>query len=167
MTQDQYLPVMLNCKGRLCLIIGGGEVAERKVTSLLNAGASIHIVSPVLHSGTLQRMANEHVLKWTQREYQADDLKGAFLVYAATDDRKLNLEIAANADELGVLVNIASDGEAGTFISPAVLHREDLLWLCLLRERAQGWRVISSTSWMSISDRSMRNTWIFYMRCVR
>lgn len=123
MTQDQYLPVMLNCKGRLCLIIGGGEVAERKVTSLLNAGASIHIVSPVLHSGTLQRMANEHVLKWTQREYQADDLKGAFLVYAATDDRKLNLEIAANADELGVLVNIASDGEAGTFISPAVLHR--------------------------------------------
>lgn len=124
MTEDhQYLPVLLNCKGRLCLIIGGGKVAERKAIHLLDVGASVHIVSPVLRSETLQRLANENILKWTQREYRADDLTDAFLAYAASDDSELNLEIAANADRLGVLVNIASHGEAGTFISPAVLHR--------------------------------------------
>ncbi|KOR88190.1 precorrin-2 dehydrogenase/sirohydrochlorin ferrochelatase family protein [Paenibacillus solani] len=124
MTEDhQYLPVLLNCKGRSCLIIGGGKVAERKAIHLLDVGASVHIVSPVLRSETLQRLANKNVLRWTKREYQADDLTGVFLVYAATDDSKLNLEIAANADRLGVLVNIASHGEKGTFITPAVLRR--------------------------------------------
>jgi len=123
-TEDhQYLPVMLNCKGRLCLIIGGGKVAERKAIHLLDVGASVHIVSPVLRSETLQRLANENVLKWTPREYQADDLTDAFLIYAATDESMLNLEIAADADRHGVLVNIASHGEKGTFISPAVLRK--------------------------------------------
>lgn len=120
---DHYVPILLNCRGRLCLIVGGGKVAERKADTLLNAGASVHIVSPILRSEKLQRLANEKALRWTKRKYQSDDLTGAFMVHAATDDSMLNLKIAEDADRLGVLVNVASNGEAGTFINPTVLRR--------------------------------------------
>ena len=115
---DHYVPVMLNCRGRLCLIVGGGKVAERKAVTLLNAGAVVHIVSPLLRSEKLQRLESEKTLRWTKRKYQSDDLIGAFMVHAATDDSKLNLQIAEDANRLGVLVNVASNGEAGTFINP-------------------------------------------------
>lgn len=120
---DHYVPVMLNCRGRLCLIVGGGKVAERKAVTLLNAGAVVHIVSPLLRSEKLQRLESEKTLRWTKRKYQSDDLIGAFMVHAATDDSELNLQIAEDADRLGVLVNVASNGEAGTFINPTVLRR--------------------------------------------
>ncbi|WP_145038567.1 bifunctional precorrin-2 dehydrogenase/sirohydrochlorin ferrochelatase [Paenibacillus sp. Y412MC10] len=127
MTHDHYVPVLLNCRGRLCLIVGGGKVAERKALTLLNAGASVHIVSPVLRSETLRHLAGEKALQWTERKYRPDDPAGAFMVHAATDDAKLNLKIAEDADRLGVLVNVASDGEAGTFINPTVLRRGRLM----------------------------------------
>lgn len=123
MAYDDYVPVLLNCRGRSCLIIGGGKVAERKALTLLNAGASVHIVSPVLRSKTLERLAHEKVLQWTERKYRPDDLDGAFLVHAATDDTTLNLKIAEDANSLGVLANVASNGGAGTFINPTVMRR--------------------------------------------
>lgn len=123
MAYDEYVPVLLNCRGRSCLIIGGGKVAERKALTLLNARASVHIVSPVLRSEALQRLAKSKVLQWTDRKYRPNDLDGAFLVHAATDDSQLNMKIAEDADSLGILANVASNGEAGTFIYPTVMRR--------------------------------------------
>ncbi|MFC7678076.1 bifunctional precorrin-2 dehydrogenase/sirohydrochlorin ferrochelatase [Paenibacillus sp. GCM10028914] len=117
-----YVPVMLNCEGRNCLIIGGGQVAERKVESLLAAGASLHIISPILTERLLQLAESERI-RWTRREYADGDLKDAFLVHAATNDVQVNEAIALEADRLGVMVNVASRGESGSFINPAVIRR--------------------------------------------
>lgn len=117
-----YVPVMLNCEGQTCYIIGGGAVAERKAESLLAAGASVHIISPHLGEG-LFRLAESGEVHWMCREYKDGDLLGAFLVHAATDDPKVNEEVAAEARKRGVLVNVASSGETGTFINPAVIKR--------------------------------------------
>ncbi|KKO51325.1 precorrin-2 dehydrogenase/sirohydrochlorin ferrochelatase family protein [Paenibacillus sp. DMB20] len=118
----QYVPVMLNCEGKSCLIIGGGPVAERKAETLIEAGAAVHIISPNL-SGRLISLAEEGVVRWTCREYREGDLEGAFLVYAASFPPEVNGKVAAEARRLGIMVNVASDGESGDFISPAVLRR--------------------------------------------
>ena len=158
---DHYVPVMLNCRGRLCLIVGGGKVAERKAVTLLNARAVVHIVSPLLRSEKLQRLESEKTLRWTKRKYQSDDLIGAFMVHAATDDSKLNLQIAEDANRLGVLVNVASNGEAGTFINPTVLRREGLRWLYPHQEQGRWPHARYATSSKTSSGLSMRTIWIF------
>ncbi|MFI2858133.1 bifunctional precorrin-2 dehydrogenase/sirohydrochlorin ferrochelatase [Paenibacillus sp. JSM ZJ436] len=118
----RYVPVMLNCEGKSCVIAGGGAVAERKASSLLQAGASVHIISPDV-TPRLAAMADEGSVRWSERAYQPGDLEGAFLVYAATEHEEVNHLIAEEARSLGTLVNIAHHGEAGDFISPAVLRR--------------------------------------------
>ncbi|WP_106768521.1 precorrin-2 dehydrogenase/sirohydrochlorin ferrochelatase family protein [Paenibacillus faecalis] len=118
----RYVPIMLNCDEQTCLIIGGGLVAERKVDTLLGAGAQIHIISPVLSEKLLQRVDSGQI-EWTAREYREGDLTGAFLVHAATDVPEVNELVAREARRLGILVNVASSGESGTFINPAVMKR--------------------------------------------
>ncbi|SMF89266.1 precorrin-2 dehydrogenase / sirohydrochlorin ferrochelatase [Paenibacillus uliginis N3/975] len=117
-----YVPVMLNCEGQTCMIIGGGLVAERKVDMLLAAGALVHIISPLISESLLQLVDSDQI-EWTSREYRDGDLKGAFLVHAATDVPTVNEAIAAEARQLGVMVNVASSGESGNFINPAVMKR--------------------------------------------
>jgi precorrin-2 dehydrogenase / sirohydrochlorin ferrochelatase len=117
-----YLPVMLDCHGQRCLVIGGGRIAERKVQGLLEAGAAVTIVSPSL-TPALAELEGKCLLTWKNREYAPGDTKGAFLVYAATHDHTVNLKAAEEARSMGIPVNVASEAEAGTFITPAVLRR--------------------------------------------
>ncbi|WP_422660151.1 precorrin-2 dehydrogenase/sirohydrochlorin ferrochelatase family protein [Paenibacillus sp. EC2-1] len=119
---NSYVPVMLKCEGRNCLVIGGGAVAERKVESLLAAGASIHIISPSI-SSRLYDLVLSKMIQWTAKNYEDGDLNSAFLVHAATNDPKVNEAVALEANRLGILVNVASSGESGTFINPAVIRR--------------------------------------------
>lgn len=114
---------MLNCEGRLCLIIGGGKVAERKASALLEAGARLHLISPELRSSRLAEWAESGIIQWTARAYREGDLNGAFLVHAATNQLAVNATIAEDANRLGILVNVASDGGSGSFTNPAVLRR--------------------------------------------
>ena len=79
-------PVVLNLTGRSCLVVGGGAVAQRKVSALVEAGARVTIVSPSL-TRPLLRLANEAPLRWWPREYSAGDAAGFMLVMIATDDR--------------------------------------------------------------------------------
>ena len=118
----KYVPIMLNCEGQPCVIIGGGEVAERKVRQLAEAGASIHIISPRITEG-LSQLVVEGRVSWSARAYQPGDLSGAMLAFAATDNPEVNKSAAEEASGLGIWVNIASSGEDGTFITPAVMRR--------------------------------------------
>lgn len=118
----RYLPIMLDCEGRRCVVIGGGAVAERKVTGLLDAGASVMLISPTV-TDALASMADKGLLTWVRRTYAPGDLRGAFLVYAASNDKLVNEEVAMEAGSLGVPVNVASHAEAGNFISPGVVRR--------------------------------------------
>lgn len=117
-----YLPILLDCEGRRCVAIGGGVTAERRIRSLLDAGAIITMISPDVTEG-LAILAEKGRLIWLKRHYAPGDTRGAFLVYAATDDASVNEQIAQEARERGILVNVASRSEAGTFITPGVLRR--------------------------------------------
>jgi precorrin-2 dehydrogenase/sirohydrochlorin ferrochelatase len=105
------------------VVIGGGEVARRKVAGLLAAGARIQVIAPHLD---LELLAMPGI-ELTCRSYLPADLAGAFLVFAATNDRRVNAAVAAAAGQHGVPVNIADAPEESDFHLPAILSRGDLL----------------------------------------
>jgi precorrin-2 dehydrogenase/sirohydrochlorin ferrochelatase len=122
----KYYPVMLDIRGRRCLVVGGGKVATRKVTGLLACGARVSVVSPAL-SDRLLALARRGRISWRQRSYEASDLQSVFLVIGATDDEGLNRRISEDAQRLDRLCNIADRPKACNFILPSIVHRGDLI----------------------------------------
>jgi len=119
-------PVCLEITGKLCVVVGGGSVAERKVSGLITAGAEIRVVSPQLTS-TLAGLAEEGRIEWLNRGYRDSDLDGALLVFAATDNREVQQAVARQAGRSGQLVNVVDEPGRCTFQIPAVVRRGDLL----------------------------------------
>src|SRR5580700_2916446 len=117
-----YIPIFLDVTGRECVVVGGGEVAARKVESILEAGAHVTVVSPSLSPPMKAIVAQEQVTH-IARDYQRGDIRGCVLVYAATDDPKLHRELAAEARTLGIPINIADEPALCSFIAPAVVKR--------------------------------------------
>ena len=120
-----YIPIFLDVTGRECMVVGGGEVAARKVESLLQAGASVKVVSPSL-SPQLSAAVGGGLATHVARQYQPGDMRGCVMVYAATDDPKLQRDLVTEARSLGILINVVDVPELCTFISPAVVNRGDL-----------------------------------------
>ena len=120
-----YYPLFLDIEGRTCVVIGGGDVAERKAEGLRKAGARVTIVSPKLNA-SLSRKAKSGALHWVRREYRAGDLQDATMAFAGTNDRGVNRAIAKEAEERRVLLNVADDPELCSFIAPAVVERDGL-----------------------------------------
>jgi precorrin-2 dehydrogenase/sirohydrochlorin ferrochelatase len=117
-----YLPIFLDVVGRRCLVVGGGEVAARKVASLLEAGAEVVVISPSMVE-ELAALARDRRIHHLKREYAAGDMTGSVLVYAATDEVELHLRLYAEASERGIPLNVADVPRLCTFITPAVLTR--------------------------------------------
>lgn len=117
-----YPICLTNLHRVLCVVIGGGNVAERKVSSLLEAGASIKVVSPRLTTG-LQQLADRGQLDYISREYQSGDLDGAFLAIAATGDPATNRAVAGEAAARRTLINVVDDLQLCNFTVPATLSR--------------------------------------------
>lgn len=124
-----YVPLMMNLENRRCVIVGGGSVAERKTASLIDAGAELVLISPEATS-PLEQWIAEGRLTWERRGYREGDLKGAFIVFAATDQAEVNDAVTAEAHALGIPVNHAGEGGKGSFISPSVVRRGGLV-LCV------------------------------------
>jgi precorrin-2 dehydrogenase/sirohydrochlorin ferrochelatase len=118
----KYYPVNLNIKDKLCVVIGGGRVAERKVKNLLAYGSRVNVISPDL-TDLLSKWVRQGKLDYTPSKYRSRFLKGAFLVYAATSDRRVNEKIAGDASKRKLLVNVADSAAESTFILPAVLRK--------------------------------------------
>jgi len=121
-----YYPAFLKLEGKKCVVIGGGEVAERKVMSLLDCGAAVTVVSPQMCQALGELVESGRVLALT-REYRRGDLQGAFVVIAATDDASVNDLIAKEAQQERVLINVVDNPERCDFIVPSVVRRGDLL----------------------------------------
>jgi precorrin-2 dehydrogenase / sirohydrochlorin ferrochelatase len=122
----KYFPVHLDMRHRTVIVIGGGPVAERKCFSLVEAGASVLVISPETAPG-MQKLVSEGCIDLLPREYRDGDLSDALLVFAATDRVEVNLAVASEAGKRGIPVNIADCPERSTFVSPAVVSRGDLL----------------------------------------
>ena len=124
-TDRSYYPIFLNICGRRCVVVGGGQVALRKVRMLLEHGAKVLIISPQVCS-ELNRLGDNREIAVLRRYYQAGDLQGAFIAIAATDDSSINQEVVEEARRGAVLVNVADDAESSDFIVPSYLRRGDL-----------------------------------------
>jgi precorrin-2 dehydrogenase/sirohydrochlorin ferrochelatase len=113
-----YYMTCLDLRGRRCVVVGGGSVGLEKTRGLLACGADVTVVSPELHA----ELASLGVTV-RRRRYRSSDLSGAFLVIAATADRAVNERVHRDAEERGMLCNVADVPDLCNFILPAV-HRE-------------------------------------------
>jgi len=118
-------PIVMNVQGRLAVVVGGGTVAERKVAALLEAGATVRVVSPELVPA-LERLRDRGQITWEARRFEAATLDGATLAFAATDDDAVNAAVVAAARDRSVLVNDAGKAERGDFATPAVYRKGSL-----------------------------------------
>ncbi|MEK6540011.1 MAG: NAD(P)-dependent oxidoreductase, partial [Deltaproteobacteria bacterium] len=101
----RYYPIFLDIKDKPCVVIGGGNVAERKVISLLDAGARVVVISPAL-TPALKKIAREKTINYCPKPYEDGDLKGFFLAYSATDNSSVNRKVFNEAKREGILLNV-------------------------------------------------------------
>ena len=125
MNYSQLFPVNLNLQNRKCLVIGGGKVAERKVESLLQCEAEILVVSPKI-TQNLEKLAQQGIINFVNREYKTDDLDGCFMVISATNDQKVNQKVASDCLLRNILINVVDDPPMCSFTVPSVLRRGSL-----------------------------------------
>lgn len=113
----------MDVKGRLCLVIGGGEVAQRKAAVLLDAGAVVKAVAPEFCTTFSGLAGVERVVA----RFQPDFLEGVTLVIAATDDNAVNQEVSQLARARNIPVNVVDNPALCTFIMPSILDRSPLI----------------------------------------
>jgi precorrin-2 dehydrogenase/sirohydrochlorin ferrochelatase len=119
-------PINLDIKNKQCLVIGGGEVAFRKIKSLLECQAKVTVVSPQFHPEILKLVKLKHI-RIINRKYQTSDLNKVFLVIGATNDTKVNRQIADEAKKKQILVNIVDVPDLCNFQVPASIRRGALM----------------------------------------
>ena len=116
-------PLLLDLSGRRVVVVGGGNVATRRVRELVAAGADVSVVAPVA-TAELIGLADGHTIALVRRQFVDGDLDGAWLVVAATDDADVNAAAARTAQATGTFCVRADDAPAGTARTPAVLRRD-------------------------------------------
>ena len=121
----KYYPVFLDIRGKICVIVGGGEVAARKAERLLDCGAKVFVISPKL-TPSLAALKEKKMISHIAAEYKGDLIDGAALIIGATDDEKTNAQISLDARSKGIPVNIVDDPQRCDFILPSLMQRGDL-----------------------------------------
>jgi precorrin-2 dehydrogenase/sirohydrochlorin ferrochelatase len=120
-----YFPAFLDLRGRRCLVVGGGEIGERKTHALLDCGARVTIVSPSV-TQRLAALAASGRLVHRARPFRRSDPRGCALAVAATGDPRVDRVVAAAARRWRALVNVVDRPQHCDFIVPAVLRRGEL-----------------------------------------
>ncbi|MDX8379226.1 MAG: siroheme synthase CysG [Gallionella sp.] len=118
-----FLPIFVDLKGKLCLVVGGGDVARRKAGVLLDAGALVRVVAPKIKPELLAQSQVEAVMA----TFEAPHLEGVSLVIAATNDRQVNRLVSELAQARKLPVNVVDDPALCSFIMPAILDRSPLM----------------------------------------
>lgn len=121
-----YFPAFFDLRAQRVVVVGGGEVALRKITLLERTGAAILLVAPEVEPELLSRVA-AGTLELRMREFLPEDLDGARLVIVATSKRATNRWIAALCEARAIPVNVVDDKDASRFIVPAIVDREPIL----------------------------------------
>jgi len=121
----RYYPVFLDIAGKPVVVIGGGTIAEQKITGLLDAGAQVTVVSPELNE-TLEAFRQEGKIMHIKREYEPGDIEGYELVFVATDSRQENEKVWQEGRQRRIWVNAVDDIPNCDFIMPGIIRRGDL-----------------------------------------
>jgi uroporphyrin-III C-methyltransferase / precorrin-2 dehydrogenase / sirohydrochlorin ferrochelatase len=121
-----YLPLFLDMRGKPCLLVGGGEIARRKLELLVRAGAMVEIVAPRLSEGT-RRLADAHGVVIAERPFAPRDVAQRYLVVAATDDADVNRQVFEAGTAAHTLVNSVDQPALSSAIFPALIDRSPVL----------------------------------------
>jgi precorrin-2 dehydrogenase / sirohydrochlorin ferrochelatase len=121
MLDTPFYIACLKLSGRRCLVVGGGEIGLEKVEGLLACDADVVLVAPEAEPA-LRAYAEEGSIAWERREYGADDLEGAFMVIAATNDSEVNIGVFEDAERRAMLVNVVDVPPLCNFILPAIVR---------------------------------------------
>ncbi|WP_411166425.1 Siroheme synthase [Aeromonas sp. DSM 116730] len=121
-----YLPIFCRLDNKPVLLVGGGEVAERKARLLLDAGAHLTVVAPALDP-ELAGLAADGTIDWLTAEFEPAQLTGKWLVVAATDRREVNALVYQSANQAGIFANVVDDPKRSSFIMPSIIDRSPLM----------------------------------------
>lgn len=119
-----FYPVMLNIEGKIVSVVGGGEVALRKVRGLLEHSAHVRVISPQFLEDFLNLSGNLELISECYRE---ELIKESFMVIAATSSKEVNLKIEGYCKENRILCSIADDMKLSDFIQPSTIRRGSLV----------------------------------------
>ncbi|WP_324033404.1 siroheme synthase CysG [Aeromonas caviae] len=121
-----YLPIFCRLDNKPVLLVGGGEVAERKARLLLDAGAQLTVVAPELDPELAELAANGSI-EWLAGEFAPPQLTGKWLVVAATDRREVNALVYQSANQARIFANVVDDPKRSSFIMPSIIDRSPLM----------------------------------------
>ncbi|WP_330542740.1 siroheme synthase CysG [Aeromonas hydrophila] len=121
-----YLPIFCRLDNKPVLLVGGGEVAERKARLLLDAGAQLTVVAPELDPELAELAANGSI-EWLAGEFAPQQLAGKWLVVAATDRREVNALVYQSANQARIFANVVDDPKRSSFIMPSIIDRSPLM----------------------------------------
>lgn len=122
---EHLYPMFINITGKMCLVVGGGRVAQRKIETLLEYKAQVLAVSPDA-TDRIKYWAERKLIIWEPRLFEPSDLEEIFLVFIATGDSRTNKEIATLCRDRGIMVNAVDDPDNCDFYVPAILRRDSL-----------------------------------------
>lgn len=122
----RYYPILLDLKDKVCAVIGGGSVAQRKINALLKAGARVKVISPKLTKG-IEKLKEKKKVVHRASTYTKDYLKDTFLAIAATNSQAINKQVALDAASCGILINVVDAPALSNFIVPSVIAKKDLI----------------------------------------
>ena len=121
MSRAPYYPLFADLRGRRCVVIGAGPIAERKAFALLRCGARVTLVGPSV-TRRLARAIRQQRLRHVARRFRAADVRGAWLAIAATDDPVVNASVVRAAGRRQILTNVVDQPAHCSFIAPAILR---------------------------------------------
>lgn len=119
----KFFPVFLRINKQPCLVVGGGEIAARKIRQLRRAGAAVSVVAPELCT-ELEEMKRGGLIEHLEAPFHPDCLQNQHLVIAATDDREINSLVSELAQAQQIPVNVVDVPELCSFITPSVVDRD-------------------------------------------
>ncbi|MDD4357812.1 MAG: bifunctional precorrin-2 dehydrogenase/sirohydrochlorin ferrochelatase, partial [Smithellaceae bacterium] len=125
----KYYPVFWDIAGKKCVVVGGGDVAARKISRLVDCSARVCVVSPGLVP-QLDELKKNQLIEHIHDEYRSEYLNDAALVIGATDNEAINASISRDARARRIPVNIVDDPQRCDFIMPSLIERGDLLIAC-------------------------------------
>ncbi len=121
-----YLPIFIDITQKSCLVVGGGDIALRKIQLLLRAGARVVCVAKTCCEG-VETLARQTKIQYIQREFEPSDIASQVLIVSATDDKSLNQQVSELANAANIPVNVVDSPDLCGFIMPSIVDRSPLI----------------------------------------
>ena len=120
------LPIFLKIKGKPCLVVGGGDIAERKIDLLIRAGADVTVIAPKLGASVIELQKKQEI-SWIQGIFDSKLVHGYAIVIAATNDKKVNSKVSESAKQNQIPVNVVDQPELCSFTVPSIVDRSPII----------------------------------------